>query len=141
MSPASPRPDIQVTGRVPDVRPYVAHAAVCVAPLRIARGIQNKVLEAMAMQRPVVASPGAFEGVRAQAGQDLLVADGAQPMATAILEVLDGLHPGLALAGRKAVEAGYAWSATLSRLDEILASLPRHQHPPPATASMLVSAP
>lgn len=71
------QPGVHVTGRVPDVRPYVAHAHICVAPLRIARGIQNKVLEAMAMARPVVASPQAFEGVRATAGQDLLVADGA----------------------------------------------------------------
>ncbi len=114
------QPGIHVTGRVPDVRPYVAHADACVAPLRIARGIQNKVLEAMAMARPVIASPQAFEGVRARAGQDLLVADGAIPMAAAIAAVLDGAHPGLAPAGRRAVEAGYAWSATLARLDTIL---------------------
>ena len=55
-------PGVHVTGRVPDVRPYLAHAAVAVAPLRIARGIQNKVLEAMAMARPVVASPQAHRG-------------------------------------------------------------------------------
>ena len=128
---ANPGPDVQrlaalpgvhVTGRVPDVRPFVAHADVCVAPLRIARGIQNKVLEAMAMARPVVASPGAFEGVRATAGQDVLVADGAGPMAAAVLSVLDGGHPGLGASGRAAVERGYAWSATLARLDAILAA-------------------
>ena len=116
-------PGVHVTGRVPDVRPYVAHADVAVAPLRIARGIQNKVLEAMAMARPVVASPGAFEGVRATPGRDLLVADGAAAMAGTILAVLDGGHPGLGPAGRLAVEAAYAWSATLSRLDTILAGL------------------
>lgn len=116
-------PGIHVTGRVPDVRPYVAHADVCVAPLRIARGIQNKVLEAMAMARPVVATPGAFEGVRATAGQDLLVADGAEGTATTILAVLDGAHPGLGIAGRAAVERGYAWSQTLGRLDALLAPL------------------
>ena len=109
------QPGVHVTGRVPDVRPYVAHADVCVAPLRIARGIQNKVLEAMAMARPVVASPQAYEGVRAAAGQDLLVADGAAAMQAAILSVLDGAHPALAASGRAAVEAGYAWSATLAR--------------------------
>jgi sugar transferase (PEP-CTERM/EpsH1 system associated) len=114
-------PGVQVTGRVADVRPYVAHAAVCVAPLRIARGIQNKVLEAMAMARPVVASPQAFEGVRACAGRDLLVADGAAATAAAVAAVLDGAHPGLAASGRRAVEVGYAWSATLARLDHILA--------------------
>ena len=86
---------VRVTGRVPDVRPYLAHADACVAPLRTARGIQNKVLEAMAMGRPVIASPQAFEGVRAAAGQDLLVADGADAMCRRVSEVLAGAHPGL----------------------------------------------
>jgi sugar transferase (PEP-CTERM/EpsH1 system associated) len=55
---------VMVTGRVADVRPFLAHAAVVVAPLRIARGVQNKVLEGMAMARPVVASPPAVLGIR-----------------------------------------------------------------------------
>lgn len=114
-------PGVNVTGRVPDPRPYLAHADICVAPLRIARGIQNKVLEAMAMARPVIASPQAFEGVRATPGQDLLVADGVDQTVRTILAVLDGAHPGLAQSGRRAVEAGYAWSATLAKLDTILA--------------------
>ena len=113
-------PGVFVTGRVPDVRPYLAHADVSVSPLRMARGIQNKVLEAMAMGRPVVASAAAFEGVRASAGRDLLVADDAGPMAAAVASVLDGAHPGLGAAGRAAVERGYAWSATLGRLDAAL---------------------
>jgi polysaccharide biosynthesis protein PslH len=113
-------PDVQVTGRVPDVRPYVAHAAVSVAPLRIARGIQNKILEAMALGRPVVASPQAFEGVRAAAGQDLLVGDGAAALARLVGEVLDGAHPSLGANGRRAVERGYAWAGTLARLDGFL---------------------
>ncbi|MBW8897819.1 MAG: TIGR03087 family PEP-CTERM/XrtA system glycosyltransferase, partial [Massilia sp.] len=61
-------PGVVVTGTVPDVRPYIAHAAVSVAPLRIARGIQNKVLEAMAMATPVVVSPQALEGIDAVPG-------------------------------------------------------------------------
>jgi hypothetical protein len=59
---------VSVTGTVPDVRPYIAHAQVAVAPLRIARGIQNKVLEAMAMATPVVVSPQALEGIDAEPG-------------------------------------------------------------------------
>ena len=59
---AGPLPGVHVTGRVADVRPYLAHAALAVAPLRIARGIQNKVLEAMAMGKPVVASPARLRG-------------------------------------------------------------------------------
>jgi sugar transferase (PEP-CTERM/EpsH1 system associated) len=108
---------VHVTGTVPDVRPYLAHAAVAVAPLHIARGIQNKVLEAMAMARPVVASPEAFEGVRAQPGRDILVAHGAFETARRIREVLDGHHPGLGASGRLAVMRGHDWRATLTRLD------------------------
>ena len=115
-------PGVHVTGRVEDVRPYVAHAAACVAPLRIARGIQNKVLEGMAMGKPVVASPAAFEGVRAEAGSALLVADGAPAFAGAIGEILAGLHPGLGAAARATMESGYAWSAVLSGLDRYLAT-------------------
>ncbi len=116
-------PGVHVTGRVADVRPYLAHADVSVSPLRIARGIQNKVLEAMAAGRPVVASPGAFQGIRARPGQDLLVADGAAAMAEAVGAVLSGAHPGLGAAGRAAVEAGYAWPAVLGRLDALLGRL------------------
>jgi len=117
-------PGVRVTGAVPDVRPYIARAAVSVAPLRIARGIQNKVLEAMAMARPVVASSQAFEGVRAVPGRDLLVADGAAATAARIGAVLDGAHPGLGAAARAAVAAGHDWSATLRRLDPLLEAPP-----------------
>jgi sugar transferase (PEP-CTERM/EpsH1 system associated) len=113
-------PGVHVTGRVEDVRPYVAHATVSVAPLRIARGIQNKVLEGMAMGKPVIASPAAFEGVRATAGTDLLVADSAADFVAKINEVLAGDHPGLGVAARAAMESGYAWSAVLSGLDRYL---------------------
>jgi sugar transferase (PEP-CTERM/EpsH1 system associated) len=111
------RPGIVVTGRVADIRPYVAHAALAVAPLRIARGTQNKVLEAMAMGRPVVATPQAFAGLRAQPGRDLLVGADAPALAALVAEVLDGRHPSLGAAGRAAVEQNYAWDATLAGLD------------------------
>lgn len=117
---AAARGDVFVTGPVPDVRPYIAHAAVSVAPLRIARGIQNKVLEAMAMARPVVASGPAFEGVRAVPGRDLLVADDPAEMAARVREVLAGQHPDLGERGRAAVMAGHDWAATLQRLDAAL---------------------
>jgi len=114
-------PGVHVTGRVEDVRPYVAHAAVVVCPLRIARGIQNKVLEGMAMGKPVIASPAAFEGVRAEAGVALLVADGVEGFVERVLEVLDGKHAGLGVEARAVMERGYAWSAVLGRLDTYLA--------------------
>ena len=117
-------PDVHVTGRVPDVRPYVAHADVSVSPLRIARGVQNKVLEAMAMARPVVVSAGAAAGVRARPEEELLVGDGAAGFAARISEVLDGRHPGLGAAARRAMEDRYGWDAVMARLDGLLASLP-----------------
>ena len=113
-------PGVNVTGRVEDVRPYVAHAAAVVCPLRIARGIQNKVLEGMAMGRPVIASPPAYEGVRAEAGAELLVADGAAAFVQAIRAVLAGEHPGLGTAARGAMERGYAWPAVLAALDRVI---------------------
>ncbi len=110
-------PGIIVTGRVPDTRPYLAHAALVVAPLRIARGIQNKVLEAMAMARPVLATPAAFEGITAMPGRDLLLAADPEAMIAAAAAVLAGRHPGLGPAARAAMERSYAWEKTLAPLD------------------------
>jgi sugar transferase (PEP-CTERM/EpsH1 system associated) len=108
-------PGVVVTGRVPDVRPYLAHARVVVAPLRVARGIQNKVLEAMAMARPVVASTSAAEGLTAVPGAELLVAEDAPAFATA---VQDAMAPGrderLGAAARARVVADYDWAANLA---------------------------
>ena len=122
-------PGVRVTGRVADVRPYVSHADVSVTPLRIARGIQNKILEAMALGRPVVTTPQGYEGVRAEAGRDLLVGDGAAGFAAKVAEVLDGQHPGLGAAARSAMERDYSWSGVFARLDAVLdgaiASAPR----------------
>ncbi len=111
--------DILVTGRVADVRPYLAHAALALAPLRIGRGIQNKVLEAMAMGRPVVASPEAFQGVRARPGVELLVADGAEAFAARVGEVLAGGYSDLGAAARAAMLRGYAWPQVLRGLDAL----------------------
>ena len=125
-------PGVAVTGTVPAVQPYLAHAAVAVAPLLLARGIQNKVLEAMAMARPVVATPQAFEGIQGSPGRDLLVADGAEAFAQAVAAVLDGAHPGLGQAARAAVLAGHDWDATLAPLDRLLVEPQGHGHTLPA---------
>jgi sugar transferase (PEP-CTERM/EpsH1 system associated) len=115
-------PGVQVIGRVPDIRPWIAHASVAVAPLRIARGIQNKVLEAMAMARPVVASQQAYAGLSFAPGRDLLVANGALEMTQKVIEVLAGRHPALGQSARRAVEEAHNWEVTLSPLDALFAS-------------------
>lgn len=114
------RPDIVVTGRVADTRPYLAHAALAVAPMRIGRGIQNKVLEAMALGRPVLASPAAVEGIRIGSERSVLVAGDAAETVRMVEEVLGGKHPGLGAAARRAVLRFHDWRATLARLDPIL---------------------
>jgi glycosyltransferase involved in cell wall biosynthesis len=105
-----------VTGAVADVRPWLAAAAVCVAPLQLARGIQNKVLEAMAMARPVVASTAAAEGID-HAGT-LRVAESAEDHAAAIGALLDdpATAASLGQAARARVLARYDWDARLAPL-------------------------
>lgn len=108
-------PGVIVTGEVPDTRPWLAAAAVVVAPLRIARGVQNKVLEAMAMAKPVVASPEAAEGIEACHGQDILVASSPAAQADAVLSLLHNPDRRAALgkAARATVQARYSWEAKM----------------------------
>lgn len=110
-------PGVLVTGTVPDVRPYLAFAAVSVAPLRVARGIQNKVLEAMAMALPVVVTPEALEGVKAEPGTDLLLAEGADAFAAAVLRVLGEDDHGLRASARVRVEQHYSWPSNLASIE------------------------
>jgi glycosyltransferase involved in cell wall biosynthesis len=112
-------PGVIVTGRVPDTRPWLAHASIVVAPLLIARGTQNKVLEAMAMGRPVIATPEAFEGVQAMPERDILLASGVEQTIERIIDVLSGRHAGLGTAARRAVELRHDWSVTLAPLDAL----------------------
>jgi sugar transferase (PEP-CTERM/EpsH1 system associated) len=116
------QPGIDVTGSVADVRPYLKNARVVVTPLRIARGIQNKVLEGMAMGKPLVSTPGALEGIDASAGEHLLVAEDAETFAAHVLACLTG-DPAASAMGRKAREFvvnRYSWTSQLSVLDQII---------------------
>ncbi|MDX1251047.1 MAG: TIGR03087 family PEP-CTERM/XrtA system glycosyltransferase [Gammaproteobacteria bacterium] len=110
-------PGVQVTGAVPDVRPYLAHAVAAVAPLRIARGVQNKVLEALAMAKPVLATTAAAEGIEGDAG--LLLADDAQMQADLALRLLRGEVTGFRT-GRECVVRRYNWNANLARFEHLL---------------------
>ncbi|KKW89635.1 TIGR03087 family PEP-CTERM/XrtA system glycosyltransferase [Sphingobium chungbukense] len=119
-------PGVIVTGAVPDVRGWLAAADVVVAPLRIARGIQNKVLEAMAMARPVVASPQAAEGIDARDGNHLLIAADPAQEAEAVVALLDDRDRAgrLGQAARARMEERYRWSATLAGLPAMLFGSP-----------------
>lgn len=110
-------PGVVVTGTVPDVRPYLAHAAVSVAPLRVARGVQNKVLEAMAMALPVVVSPQALEGIDAAPGAEVLLADGAEDFAQAVTRVLGEDDRTLRTRARERVERLYSWPSNLANIE------------------------
>ena len=122
VSDLSMLPGVQVTGAVDDVRTWLAAADVVVAPLRTARGIQNKVLEAMAMARPVVASPAAAEGIDADAGLHLYVEPNVKAEAERVCALLDhpqeGLHIGAA--ARAHVVRNYSWATQLAPLDDLM---------------------
>jgi sugar transferase (PEP-CTERM/EpsH1 system associated) len=115
-------PGVEVIGQVPDVRPYVASAQVVIAPLQIARGIQNKVLEALAMAKAVVASPQAFAGLAARAGEHLLPAR-TEPEWIAQIERLwndTTSRNQLGSAGREFVVANHCWTTCLQPFADLL---------------------
>lgn len=112
---------IVVTGRVLDVRPYLKHARAVVAPLRVARGIQNKVLEAMAMAKPVVATPACAAALSAREGAELEVASDAPAFAAKVQAVMDparAQHMGRL--ARERVLRDHAWPASFRLLDAVL---------------------
>jgi sugar transferase (PEP-CTERM/EpsH1 system associated) len=113
---------VLVTGFVDDTREWLAKAAVSVAPLRIARGIQNKVLEAMAMGLPIVGTTSATQGVEARHEREYLVADDAAQFAEAVCRLLRDPSRAreLGRGARAFVEAHYDWEVVFRHLDEIL---------------------
>ncbi len=114
---------VTVTGKVADIRPYLAGAALAVAPLRIARGVQNKVLEAMAMGKIVLATPQALEGIAAQPGLELLLARDATEFIHHAARVLRQAHGGgeaIGAAARQLVLQEYDWEKNLQGLGAML---------------------
>jgi sugar transferase (PEP-CTERM/EpsH1 system associated) len=120
---------IHVTGAVPDVRSHVANADIVIAPLQIARGIQNKVLEALSMAKPVIASPKASHGIDALHNKHLLIADTPTEWLDSIKAYCDSsdLRKNLSRNGRRLICEKYTWRATLSKLNDLLDQhLPSH---------------
>ncbi len=113
-------PGVFVTGRVADIRPYTAHATACVAPMRIARGIQNKVLEAMAMGRPTVVTADALEGIKAVPGSELFLAESPEEIARACIACAGPDAAAIGQAARRRVLADYGWPKQLERFDAFL---------------------
>jgi sugar transferase (PEP-CTERM/EpsH1 system associated) len=112
------RPGVHVTGRVPDVRPYMAHAGAVVAPLRVARGVQNKVLEAYAMAQNVVLTSASANGLHPTPLTARQTHDDPEGQARAVLEAL--ARPARVDAARQYVMERYSWPYAFERLDDAL---------------------
>lgn len=113
-------PGVLVSGRVPDVRPWIRGATAVVAPMRIARGVQNKVLEGMAMARPVLLSQKGLEGIAAEPGREVLLAESPEDYRRHLAELLAGKHPGLGERARARVLQDFTWAANLPEVVDLL---------------------
>ena len=108
---------VVVTGTVEDIRPYIAHANLIVAPLRIARGIQNKVLEAMAMEKRVIATPDAIEGIPVSDQEDVVITEDPNEFAENVIMFLsDSKTPQKSTANRVFIENKFGWQACTDKL-------------------------
>jgi sugar transferase (PEP-CTERM/EpsH1 system associated) len=125
-------PGVRVVGRVPDMRPYLAHAAVVVAPLRLARGVQNKVLEALAMARPLVATPNAMQGIPAANDSGVVMAAEKEAVASGVVKTLRG--PAQVDRGRQFVTEHFGWQRPLQRVCELFDAAALHLDGKGATA-------
>ena len=112
---------VDVTGRVPDVRPHLAHATVVIVPLRVGSGTRLKILEAMAMGKPVVSTSIGAEGLDVHPGHDVEIADGVAPFADTTVALLRDAdrRERLGINARRTVTQQYAWSVVMHRLDRL----------------------
>jgi len=114
-------PNIEVTGTVEDLRPYLQRASIAVAPLSYGAGIQNKILEGMACSTPVITSPLGASALQARPGEELIVAEDAIAFADRILELLKDRdrRVGIGEAGRRYVEKHHQWGEVARQLEGI----------------------
>lgn len=132
---------IEVFGSVPDVRPFLNDASVVIAPLRIARGIQNKVIEAMACRRAVVGSPESLVGLQVQPGVQALVATTPQKWCDAILHLFScpSDRMKLAIAGRRYAEKHHNWNSCFRPYEDLLVQATRVPQKAPLRSEGFVS--
>jgi sugar transferase (PEP-CTERM/EpsH1 system associated) len=114
------KPGIVVTGRVEDVRPYIQYAAAAIAPMRIARGVQNKVLEAMAMGKPTVVTPQGLEGIDAEDGKEVLVATGVSDFVDRITSVFKGESAEVGNRAKNLICNAHTWNDVFPKLEKWL---------------------
>ncbi len=114
-----------VHGYVPDIRPYLARGSVYVAPLRFGSGIKNRVIEALAMGKAVVATPEGVRGIKIRAGRDALVASTAEEFAEAVTTLLQDaeLRRSMGDAGRVAVDTHHSWDVLASKIETLIAAV------------------
>jgi glycosyltransferase involved in cell wall biosynthesis len=112
---------IHIPGYVPDLRPYLQQALIFVSPLRFGAGIKNKVLEAMAMQKPVVATPLSCDGIGLTEGEHVLYGTSADELASAVIRLIqDGaLRQRMAQANRQWIEAHYTWQRVADQYEAL----------------------
>lgn len=124
----SPGDGIELTGYLDDVRPAIAHSWVCIVPLRVGGGTRLKILEAMALGTPVVATSKGAEGLDVTDGENILIADDPADFARAVLRLLGDatLRAKLSANGRRLVEERYSWEAIGARLDRLLDRVAAH---------------
>jgi sugar transferase (PEP-CTERM/EpsH1 system associated) len=115
---------IVVTGRVTDVRPYLKHALAAVAPMRIARGIQNKVLEAMAMAKPVLVTDQALEGIKAEHGKEILLGNTSTEYQLLVQGIVEGDYPDIGEVARQKVIKDFSWEENLPIVGKQLGLVP-----------------
>jgi glycosyltransferase involved in cell wall biosynthesis len=121
--------NVEFTGSVPDVRPYIARAAVVIAPLRVGSGTRLKILEALAMGKPVVTTTIGCEGLSVIDGEHLMVADDPQPFAEAVARLMSDrkLATELGRSGRTLIERDYSWSVVIQHLERFHTQLIRKE--------------
>src|ERR1700730_2612656 len=121
--------NVEFTGAVPDVRPYVARAAVVIAPLRVGSGTRLKILEALTIGKPVVTTTIGCEGLSVVDGEHLVVADDPQPLAEAVARLISDrkLAMELGRSGRALIERDYSWSVVVQHLERFHTQLIRKE--------------
>ena len=119
---AAHQPDVKLTGRVPDVRPYLAEAEVVIVPLRVGGGTRIKIPEAMAMSKAVVSTTIGAEGLPFRNSREISIADKAEDFAETVITLLRDpqMRKAIASAARNVVVEKHGWEAVVARMEEAI---------------------